>query len=553
MTRRRALLLAATMVAGSPGCGAILGVDDYGTRGDGGAHHGGSGGSGTGTGGSGGSGGSATGGSGGGSGGSGPVGACVAEAAPSFAAPAALTVREGAGYGERVATSGAQVFLAGRIDATTGLSFGNGPLLTSPDGDGVYLASLDSGAADPHRWSLALRPIGSGSAAVYGQALAREGRTGPVTAIALAGDFTGTVGFASGGVAPQSTQGGANDLDAFVALVDPDGTPRWLRGFGDGTEQRALGVTIDGDGHVVIAVHGDGAFDFGPGCPADAGAGMRLFLAAFDPADGSCAWSTSFPTGPLQQPVHLKPIDLAYSPADDTLVLTGATRGSGWFGPSDGADRIFVLRVGPDHVPRTPTLIGGESPGYGERWAETVAVDDCGNAFIGGGFRNDLVIDGEVRRTSPTHQDDDAEADAVVCKITPDGAVAWCHVFAAGGAQLITGVAVSGAGLVAVSGRLEQSGAIAGDGTVITPDPTSMDAFVAALLDHGDGSALTFGRAFGDDDGNEQRANGVAVDASGRITTTGNFYSALRHAEPPGGQLLAAGYAPFVLSFSPAP
>jgi hypothetical protein len=507
--------LAVTALAGASGCGLILEVDEYGVRADGGRS------------------------------------ACAAAEAPAFEAPAAMTSESGAGRGVRVDAAGGQVFLAGELIAGVGLVFGDGAALESPDGDGVYLAGLAPGEADAHLFSLALRPLGPGSAAVCEETLVREERGGPVTGIALAGEFTGLIGFSAGAVPAASSHEGSRD--AFVALVDPGGAPRWLRGFGDAGEQRALGAAIDGSGRLVVAFYGDGSFELGPGCPADAGGGEAVFLAAFDPADGACAWSISLPTGVLQQPLHPKPIDLAYSPADDSLVLVGATRGSSWFGPSDGMDEVFILRISADHEPQPPARIGGVTAGFGERWAETVAADDCGGVFVGGGFRNDLVIGGEVLTTGPTPQEDDAEADAFVCKVTPDNAIAWCHVFGATGAQSIADVATDGAGLVAIAGALYRSGAIDFGGDTITPDASSRDALVSVLTDAGDKAIPALGRAFGDDEGREQEANGAAIEPSGRVTAVGTFFAELRHADPPGGLLLGGGYTPFVLSFAAAP
>lgn len=534
---RRALQclgLAAAGLALAASCGEILGVDDYGSHGSG-----------------------STGGlADGGPTDASATGVCTSVAAPTFEAPAAMTLTSGAGRGVRVAADGGQVFLAGEIIHGVDLAFGDGAALSSPDGDGVFLASLTPGEADAHRWSLALRPVGSGHANVMDETLVRAGRDQPVTGIAVVGSFTGTVAFSIGAVPTTSATAGSED--AFVALVDPDGTPRWLRSFGNAAGQRALGAAIDGSGHLVVAVYGEGSFDFAPGCPANTGPGSAVSLAAFDPADGACVWSTSLPTGILHQPLHPKPIDLAYSPADNALVLVGATRGSSWFGPSDGMDEVFVLHIGADHEPGQLTLIGGETAGFGERWAETVTADDCGGVFVGGGFRNDLALGSKLWSTGPDHRDDDAEADAFVCKVMPDGAVAWCHVFGGSGAQAIADLATDGAGVIAIAGALHLSGAVdlggdPGGNDVVTPDASSRDAFVAALIDSGDHAVPALGRAFGDDDGSEQEANGCAVDTSGRITAAGTFFAALRHADPPGGALLGAGYTPYVLSFTPAP
>jgi hypothetical protein len=92
----------------------------------------------------------------------------------------------------------------------------------------------------------------------------------------------------TGGVLPGST--GAGGQDAFVRAYDADGDVRWTHQFGTAGQDWAFGVAVDGDGGVVVVGRTEGAL-----AGAQAGSG-DAFVRAYD-AEGTERWTRQFGTG----------------------------------------------------------------------------------------------------------------------------------------------------------------------------------------------------------------------------------------------------------------
>jgi len=189
--------------------------------------------------------------------------------------------RFGAG-GEEVAhglaVDGAgHLYLTGSFDSSS-LEMGGGPLPGS-DGDAtVVVARFD--AQGNHRWSHS-----------YGGPMTDEGFD-----ITAAADGTSYItGYCQDGL--DFGQGPLIHLgmtDAFVASFDADGNHRWSTGLGGNEVDFGKAVTT-GDGQVYVAGHFHGTVDLGEGDVTAAGA-MDVFLSAFA-TDGSYRWSRTFGGG----------------------------------------------------------------------------------------------------------------------------------------------------------------------------------------------------------------------------------------------------------------
>lgn len=104
-----------------------------------------------------------------------------------------------------------------------------------------------------------------------GEATVRAMVTGPDGTVYLAGHFSGDLSAAGSTLT-------AAGVDVFLAALDADGVPLWLRQAGDGEPQRAKELAIDASGDLVLGGEFYGTIDFGGG-PLTATLGPDIFIA----------------------------------------------------------------------------------------------------------------------------------------------------------------------------------------------------------------------------------------------------------------------------------
>jgi hypothetical protein len=117
---------------------------------------------------------------------------------------------------------------------------------------------------------------------------------------------------------------GARELDAFVARFDANGGHAWSRRFGDGADQEALAVALDGHGGAVMTGRFEGTIDFGGGPLSSAGS-TDVFVARLD-ASGAHRASARFGDPSAQQATGIA-VDAA-----GRVAITGDLRGYVPFG-----------------------------------------------------------------------------------------------------------------------------------------------------------------------------------------------------------------------------
>ncbi len=305
------------------------------------------------------------------------------------------------GHGDSPAYSGAtsvgavsalpegQVLVAGWLGESADLGGG----VVEPAGQlDVFLGAYDP-FADAHVWSriyggpeldradaLAITPSGNIVIAGY----AREG------------SFVG--------VPSAGTPGG------FLAELEPDGAPLWVRFFGEGGAVR-LALGNDGEITVVGTLHGDADFGTGPLAVSNSG----IFAARYDD-QGTCLWATSFGVdtsnnraitastdldGNVLVAVELEtdPIDLGAGTIphrDDVDVFLGKL---------DGAGNLvwgFSSAAKPYHVNNFDTGLAVDPAG------DVVTVD-----FFAG---------------SVTYEETIVGTGSVIAKYDRDGELLWTHV-----------------------------------------------------------------------------------------------------------------------------
>jgi hypothetical protein len=104
---------------------------------------------------------------------------------------------------------------------------------------------------------------------------------GPDGSIAIAGSYSG----GDLDLEPVVLRGEATGSDQFVAVLEPDGTPRWGTNLGDGTTERIQAIAATDAGVAVGGWHADSALSFGGSTVAQE---FDAYLAKLE--DGAVSW-----------------------------------------------------------------------------------------------------------------------------------------------------------------------------------------------------------------------------------------------------------------------
>ncbi|MBI2829095.1 MAG: SBBP repeat-containing protein, partial [Acidobacteria bacterium] len=346
------------------------------------------------------------------------------------------------------------------------------------DGSGnVYIAGTTFG-------NLSGQNAGSGDAFVrkydssgVEQWTRQFGTTSEDYALGVAVDGAGNVyvaGYTQGNLSGQN----AGYSDAFVRKYDASGAELWTRQFGTGSDDRALGVAVDGAGNIYIA---------GPtyGNLSGQNAGTNDAFVRKYASSGVEQWTRQFGTTGG---------DEAFAVAVDgagNVHVVGTTIGN-LSGQSAGGYDAFVRKYdtsGAEQWTRQFGTTGGDEP-------LGVAVDAFGNVYVGGD------TGGNLSGQNAGNQD------AFLRKYDSSGAEQWTRQFGTGGYDYAFGVAVDGFGNVYAAGSTygDLSGQNAG----------GYDAFVRKY----DGSGVEqWTRQFGTNGGDS--AVSVGVDGSGNVYVAG--------------------------------
>jgi len=402
------------------------------------------------------------------------------------------------------------------------ISFGGAELRSGPS-PSMFLAKLDAEGA--HVWS---RNFNSNTSGVMGNGVAVD----PDGNVIVTGGFNGTVNF--GGRTFTSTGGadmyvakfdadgshvwskaygtegidrwdgasvavddsgdiaiagvtykGSTDWDALVAKFDADGRLLWRHLFGDGDDQRATSVAVDGSGSVVAAGCCKGSVDFGGGTLTSAG-DFDIWVAKFD-ADGNHLWSQRFGDASKQMEVH------AAVDGSGNVVLAGYYDGVLNFGggdmTSEGGDTYAAkFNAEGDHI--WSRRFGGELA----QQCVGVAADDSGNIVIAGRFQGAVDFGGGKLRSA-------GNFDIFVAKFDAGGSHIWSYSPGGEDAQKASSVAVDGSGNVVLTGDFRGmvnfgDGALTGyHGDVFVAKlPASGEGVDPPPLCHVDPNSLDFGR-----------------------------------------------------------
>jgi hypothetical protein len=194
----------------------------------------------------------------------------------------------------------------------------------------------------------------------------------------VAGAFAGSIDF-GGGHALASSGGD----DAFVAMLDPQGTAVWAKSFGDAADgganpQRAYGLAVDAAGDVFVC----GAFAgtlLATASPVPAEEGLDAFVVKLD-ATGTVQWVKAF-AGPGDQSASGIAADaMGNTVVEGAFEYSMAVNGTTF--PSTGGFDAFTVRLNANGNPLWTTTFGGPDDQLGT----SVGIADSGAPFTTGSF-----------------------------------------------------------------------------------------------------------------------------------------------------------------------
>lgn len=312
-------------------------------------------------------------------------------------------------------------------------------------------------------------------------------------ALAVIGYFWGTVDFGGGAM----TSAGSSDI--FVARYNADGSHEWSKRLGSAGGDAGLGVVIDDLGEVVLTGYVEGPVDFGGGSLAAYG-GTDIFMAKYD-THGGHVWSKRFGSTEYESGA-----DVALS-ASGHVILTGYIGGAVDFGggivSGPGGSDTFIAKFdyNGDHI--WSAAYGGTDTDTG--WK--LACD--GNEVVLAGYFWDTADYGGGTMTSA------GVSDIYVAKYDASGNHMWSMSFGSAQDDQPGGVAVDGAGRIALTGYFHDTVDFGGGGLTSVNDD---DIFLAQYDENGSHLWSDSYGGVGKDE-----VYGVAIDSQNRMTITGGF------------------------------
>jgi enterochelin esterase-like enzyme len=182
------------------------------------------------------------------------------------------------------------------------------------------------------------------------------GTTGEERAGGVATDAAGNVYEAIAAAGPVNGQPYAGDKDLVLRKQAPTGATVWTREIGTAGLERAYGVAVDPQGHIVVTGYTKGDFDGShAGNTTD-----DAFVVKYDP-DGNREWLRQFGVPALA--------DRGYAIATDAtgnVYVTGYTRGD-LAGTNQGDKDVYLLKLDPNGAQVWLKQFGGagEDKGWG--------------------------------------------------------------------------------------------------------------------------------------------------------------------------------------------
>lgn len=292
----------------------------------------------------------------------------------------------------------------------------------------------------------------------------------------IAGDTTAD--FPTSTTQPPFQKGPFGGYDVFVARFDTTGNANYSTYFGGSLDEHAFAIALDAAGNAYITGStqsanlpiSTGAFQPGLGGVADA------FVCEFNPTLSKVIYSTYLGGNDLDsgQGIAVDGAGNTYVAGSTSSNNFPAVTGSFRTSPLGGASDIFMTKLAPGGGTLIySTFIGG----HGDDFANALAVDGAGNAYITGSTTSaDFPVTTDALELTRGRL-----SDAFVLGLNPSGtAVGYSTYFGGSGNETGQGIAVDGKGGVYVVGQTTSPDfPVSNGGAQPTYGGGATDAFVA--------------------------------------------------------------------------
>lgn len=364
--------------------------------------------------------------------------------------------------------------------------------------------------AQTWQWASAHAAGSTGSSVIYAAAVDAAGNT------VVAGQFSGTSTFGS------TILTSAGGTDVFVGRLSPTGA--WLQAAraGGPADDVAQAVAVDAAGNIVAAgLFRGGTAAFGTITLTNAdntGTTSDGFVARLSSAG---AWTQAVRMG---GPDNDGVMSLALEGSGTAVVAGNFSSNTAAFGATpltnantDRSNDVFVARLGADGT-WGQAIRGG---GSGDDFMQAMVLDASGNAMIAGHFARATVTFGTIvlNNANPGQY----SSDMYVARLSSAGT--WTQALQAGGPgnDYAKGVGLDASGNAYVAGNFASPTLNFGTTALTNADASgnTSDIFVARLST---ANAWTMAARAGGS--NNDYANALAVDGSGKASVGGSFQSA---------------------------
>jgi hypothetical protein len=299
-----------------------------------------------------------------------------------------------------------------------------------------------------------------------------------------------------------------NSNDIFLAKYTTSGTLLWAKRAGGNDYEKALGITYDNAGNVLICGLFRGAATFGGTTTIYSSGENDIFVAKYD-ANGNFLWVKKAGSAGRDEAKSIK-CDAYGNIYISGMYKNGCTFGSQWLSSPGSYFNMFVAKYSSGGSLQWVKTGGGNYDDVG--WS--LALDNYGKIYVTGEFNATANFSGQTIWTT-------GSADVFVACYDPNGNIQWIRK--AGGSQTdrARGIAVAG-NKIYITG---QFGGTAYFGPYTKYAADNSDIFIACLDNYGTFKwALSAG---GSPDAAEElgyeSGNAIAAQTNGNVYATGSM------------------------------
>ena len=293
----------------------------------------------------------------------------------------------------------------------------------------------------------------------------------------------------------------SGSTDIFIAKYDASGIVQWVRQAGGQDIDAAKNIAVDGSGNSYITGEFQGNANFGSITLTSTGS-YDLFIAKYD-TYGNVLWAKQSGGAGIEMGRGIAVDERG------NCFITGYFNGSATFGSttltSSGSYDIFIAKYD-----STGNFLWADRAGStGEDFGRNITVDDSGNSYITGTFRN-LADFGNTILTSS------GDEDIFIAKYDVSGNLVWAKRAGGTSKDAAFGIAVDKSGNSYITGEFQGSANF--ESTTLSSTSSLPDIFIARY--DASGNVLWAKQA-----GGSSNAHGrnIAVDGSGMSYVTGEF------------------------------